>query len=319
MNSTPCNPNASQEVKAVVKYLSELSGKGIIIGQHTKTKAQEELTYLQEVTGKLPALCGFELLAYSPNIRYETCDEECLKEVNENKETLEGAFHWAEKKGLITFTWHWFSPIGGHNKSFYAVNTDFNVPRALIDGTEENKAFISDLDTIAEILKSFRDKHVPIIWRPFHEADGAWFWWGRYGAEVAIGLYRFMYERYTKYHALDNLIWVWNSPLAEGYVGDDVCDVISRDMYPAAHQHTDQAESYRGLAKITPICKITAIGEIGTIPSVTELSVTRIPWTWFMTWCGEHITTERFTDKNELYKAYNCDYAITLDKLPQLY
>jgi len=56
MNDKACNPNATQEVKNVLSYLHEISGNGIITGQHTKTKAQEELTYINKVTGKLPAL-----------------------------------------------------------------------------------------------------------------------------------------------------------------------------------------------------------------------------------------------------------------------
>lgn len=65
INPAPCNDKASNEVKAVLRYLSELSGKGMITGQHTQTTVQKELRYIEEVTGKLPALCGFELLAYS--------------------------------------------------------------------------------------------------------------------------------------------------------------------------------------------------------------------------------------------------------------
>jgi len=319
VNYNPCNQNASPEVKAVLKYMAELPGKGVILGQHTKTRQQEELTYVQEVTGKLPALCGFELLAYSPNINYESCDEECLKEVNDNKDTLKEALKWAEKKGLITFTWHWFSPIGGFDKAFYARNTDFDVPKALIDGTKENIAFISDMDYMAEQLKIFQKKRVPILWRPFHEAEGEWFWWGKHGVGVAKQLYRMMYDRYTNYHHLDNLIWVWNSPRIDGYVGDDVCDVISRDMYPPAHQHTDQKEAYENLCHITQETKIRAIAEIGTIPSVSQLSNSKVPWVWYMTWCGEHVTSEKYTDKEELNRSYHDAYAITLDKLPKLY
>src|SRR5690625_6076485 len=96
MNYKSCNPNAIKEVNDVLKYLNEISGDGIITGQHTKTKAQEELTYIHQVTGKLPALCGFELLAYSPNINYENSDDACLKEVNENKNTLEEAWRSEE-------------------------------------------------------------------------------------------------------------------------------------------------------------------------------------------------------------------------------
>lgn len=319
MNYKPCNQNASPEVKAVLNYLAEISGKGIIIGQHTKTKKQEELSYIWELTGKEPALCGFELLSYSPNIQYHKCGEECLKEVKDNQGTLEEAWKWAERKGLITFTWHWFSPVGGADKAFYAENTNYDASKAIISGTRENIALLSDLDYMAGILQTFREKRIPILWRPFHEADGAWFWWGNKGPEAAKQLYLIMYERFTKVHHLDNLIWVWNSPNIEGYVGDDVCDIISRDMYPPSHLHTDQKEAYMELIQITKENKIAAIAEIGTIVSVPDLSRSNIPWAWYMTWCTEHVMSDNYTDSQELIRAYQHDYAITLEKLPKLY
>src|SRR4051812_15307856 len=98
IHAAPCNPNASEEVKNVLRYLSELSGKGIITGQHTQTTVQKELKYIEEVTGKLPALCGFELLAYSPNINYGDASEACLIEVKENKNTLDNAWDWVLNK-----------------------------------------------------------------------------------------------------------------------------------------------------------------------------------------------------------------------------
>lgn len=316
----PCNPNASRQVKTVMKYLSDISGKGIITGQHTQTTLQPELKYIKEITGKLPALCGFELLSYSPNINYETCDEECLKEINENKNTLQNAWDWARNcNGLITFTWHWFSPFGGFDKAFYSKNTTFDASKAIVDGTDENQAMLSDMDHMAEILKAFCDKNIPIIWRPFHEAEGDWFWWGKKGPDVARQLYLLMYDRYTNYHKLNNLIWVWNSPLSEGYVGDDVVDVITRDLYPPKHQHTDLNNEYEELIKITPSNKLVALGEIGTIPSILNLSKSNIPWAWYMTWSNEYGKTDIFTSKEELNNAYNSDYAITLDKLPKLY
>ena len=318
MSIIPCNHNASSEVKNVLHYLSKLRGEGILTGQHTKTRTQEELTYLKDVTGRQPALCGFELLSYSPNIPYETCNEECLKEIEANKDTLENAWAWAEKKGLITFTWHWFSPLGGTDKSFYAKNTDYDPIKAATEGTEEYRALLSDMDHMAELLKTFCDRRIPILWRPFHEADGIWFWWGRSGPEAAKKLYHIMYERYTKYHGLDNLIWIWNSSDREGYVGDHFCDIISKDIYPQAHHHSDLAEAYKELMRISTEGKPASITEIGTIPSILKLSKTRIPWLWFMTWC-EEILSEKYTYKYELYQAYNHGYAVTLDKLPELY
>ncbi|WP_458127065.1 glycosyl hydrolase [Paenibacillus sp. Z3-2] len=320
MKSIPCNPNASEEVRSVLNYFHEIQGNGIITGQHTQTMAQEELNYIHQVTGKWPALCGFELLGYSPNINYEDSGEECLLEVTENQDTLQKAWEWTQKcRGLLTFTWHWFSPLGGRDKSFYTEHTDFNVSKAITEGTKEYQALLSDMDHMAEILREFCDKRIPILWRPFHEAEGTWFWWGSQGPAIAKELYRIMYERYTKYHNLTNLIWVWNSPLVEGYVGDDVVDIISRDMYPPAHQHTDLRKEYEELVSVTRVPKLAAIGEIGPIPSVRSLSTSRIPWLWFMTWSQDFGKTEKFTTKEELRSAYHCDYAITLDKLPKLY
>ena len=146
MRTIPCNPNAQPEVEEVLDYLAQIEGKGILTGQHTQTMEQPEIWRIREITGKLPAICGFELLSYSPNIRRETADEECLKEVDENTGTLEKAWEWAERGGLMTFTWHWFSPIGGRDKSFYAEKTDYDASRAVIDGTPENEALCHDLD-----------------------------------------------------------------------------------------------------------------------------------------------------------------------------
>ena len=62
-NAVPCNLAAQSGVRNVMEYLAELSGKGIVTGQHTQTREQRELIYIEEVTAKKPALCGFELLS----------------------------------------------------------------------------------------------------------------------------------------------------------------------------------------------------------------------------------------------------------------
>ena len=319
MVTTPCNPHAIKEVRNVMEYLSEIEGKGIITGQHTQTMEQEELLKIQEVTGKLPALCGFELLSYSPNIKLETADEACITEVVRNRETLSKAWAWAEKGGLITFTWHWFSPLGGRDKSFYSENTDFDAERALIEGTPEHIAMCNDLDHMASLLQTFCEKNIPILWRPFHESEGEWFWWGAKGPNTARELYRFMYHYYTETHHLDNLIWVWNSPLVEGYVGDEYCDIISRDIYSPAFTYGDYKIEYDELKSITTIHKGAALAENGILPNVKKLIDNKVPWLWYMTWSGGFVLTEKFNEYTVLKKIYSHDYAITLDKLPKLY
>ena len=316
---TPANPNALPCVHWVMEYLAGLAGNGILTGQHTQTMAQEELHHIEKITGRQPALLGFELLAYSPNINYLETDEACMTEVQNNYGTLKRAWEWAEHKGLITFTWHWFSPLGGHGKSFFTENTDFDADRALTEGTPENRAIISDMDTMAGILRPFCDRQVPILWRPFHESEGKWFWWGSKGPETAARLYRMMYERFTGVHGLNNLIWVWNSPLPEGYPGDDVVDIISRDTYPPAHSHTSHHDKWEELRKITPAEKITLIGEIGSLPDISAVEQDKTGWVSFMAWSGIFCLREDFTDFPTLKAVYSHPYAVTKDRLPVLY
>ena len=58
----PVNQNASPEAAALLNYLEQTAGRGIITGQHTQTNPMEEITYIREITGKQPKLRGFELL-----------------------------------------------------------------------------------------------------------------------------------------------------------------------------------------------------------------------------------------------------------------
>ncbi|MCQ2575896.1 MAG: glycoside hydrolase family 26 protein [Treponema sp.] len=315
MNTKSVNPNAQPEVNKLLEYFNSIEGKAFLTGQHTQTRRQEELELIKKETGKLPALCGFELLSYSPNINLEGATEACITEVMENRNTLEEAWAWVEKGGILTFTWHWFSPIGGEDKAFYTEHTNFDAALALQEGTPENKAFVSDLDHMAEVLKPFCEKHVPILWRPFHECEGIWFWWGAKGLEVARQLYRFMFNYYTKHHHLDNLIWVWNNPKPEGYVGDDYCDIITRDQYPEAHKHESFNDRYLELRAMTKAEKGFAIAETGIIPDGDAVKKDKTPWLWYMTWSKDFCLTENFNSFDALRKLYNCDNAITLDKL----
>lgn len=317
MLTKPCDPKALPCVQSLLEYLASIEGKAILTGQHTQSMGQEELVCIERETGKLPALCGFELLGYSPNVRLETGDEACVAEVLENRGTLEKAWEWAEKGGILTFTWHWFSPLGGRDKSFYMEKTDFDASRVLIEGTPEREAFFHDMDHMAELLRPFCEKNVPILWRPFHECDGKWFWWGAKGQEVARGLFRTMQRYYTQHHHLHNLIWVWNNPHPEGYVGDEYCDIISRDFYPPAHQHSAFEEKWTELKAITTAEKGCAIAETGVIPDGDDLASKGTPWLWYMTWSHGFCLTEEWNSFDALRALYHHPWAITLDKLPQ--
>lgn len=307
----PVNQNATKKAEELLNYLYEVAGKGIITGQHTQTNPMEEVAYIKEKTGYEPKLQGFELLAYSPNINYEDASEACLKEVREAKGTMETALKWAkETDGIVALCFHWFSPIGGRDKAFYTEHTDFDASKVLEEGTEERKAFYADMDVIAEQLKKFYEADIPVLFRPFHEADGTWFWWGAKGDAVGRELYKLMFEYYVNQKRLDNLLWVWNSPAKEGYPGDEYVDVISRDIYLTEKKPTDYKAEYEEMIANTGTKKVAALGEVGYIPDVDMLKESRIPWAFYMTWSKEFCIGEQYNTVAETKKMYESDYAI---------
>lgn len=315
----PVNKNATIEAKKLLNYITNVPGKGIITGQHTQTRGMEEVVKIESLSGKKPALCGFEMLSYSPNIHYEDASIDCTTEVDNNRDTMQNALEWGKDNGIVALTWHWFSPLGGRDKSFYTEHTDFDASKVLIDGTDERKAFYHDLDVIAEQLKKFYDEKIPVLWRPFHESEGTWFWWGAKGPDVARKLYRLVYDYYVNTYHFDNLLWVWNSPLPEGYPGDDIVDIISMDTYAEAGVKTDYKAEYERLIKITSAKKPVALAEIGILPDLSILSESKVPWCYFMTWSTVFIMTENFNTNNDIKEAYTNAYAITHDSTGKIF
>jgi len=309
---TPVNINASEGAKKLLNYLSETAGKAIITGQHTQTVPMEEIGHIYSITGKKPKLRGFELLGYSPNINYKDASEECLTEVYENQGTLQTAMEWAEESdGILTFSFHWFSPLGGRDKSFYAVNTDFDASKVLIEGSPEREAFFHDMKVIADLLIPFCEKDIPILWRPFHESDGDWFWWGAKGPEIAKELYKLMYHYFTDICHLNNLLWVWNCRLKEGYPGDEYVDVISADIYLSEYASTDYRDEYLKLINATTAKKVAALAEVGYLPDIEILEKNHTPWAYYMTWSKEFCIGEKYNSDEQLRKMYESPYAIT--------
>lgn len=307
------NPNACASAKKLLNYLSETAGKAIITGQHTQTKLMEEIDYIRDNTGKEPLLRGFELLAYSPNINYDDASQECLTEVYENRETIETALDWARKtNGIVTLTFHWFSPLGGHDKSFYSKNTDFDAEQVIMENTRERAAFYNDMDVIAHELRKFQKADIPVLWRPFHEAEGDWFWWGAKGPVIASKLYCMMYEYYTNILHLDNLIWVWNCPVKEAYPGDEYVDIVSVDVYLTSYEKTDYHIQYEQLIKETSPNKTVALAEVGYIPDINILEQSHIPWAYYMTWSKEFCIGEQYNSLDNLKSMYDSGYSLCM-------
>jgi mannan endo-1,4-beta-mannosidase len=225
ISTTPVNPNANSDARALLKYLGSIYGKHILSGQQD----QANLDWVTTNVGKSPAILGVDLMDYT----------ESRISRGASSQDANHALAFAAKGGIVTFVWHWGAPTGLYDtedhrwwSGFYTDATDFDIDTALADTMNANYTLlIRDIDTIAVELKKLQDAGVPVLWRPLHEAEGAWFWWGAKGPEPCKKLWRILYERLTVHHGLNNLIWVWNSVRPAWYPGDDVVDIVSADTY----------------------------------------------------------------------------------------
>lgn len=315
VEKTLINPNATNETKALISYLVDSFGEKLLSGQQEYPNTRPgDIEYIYETTGKYPAVLGLDFIDNSPSrVEYGASADETPV-----------AIDWWNKGGIVAFTWHWNAPKDlldepGNEwwRGFYTEATTFDVEYALNHPeSEDYKLLIRDIDVIAGELKKLQEADVPVLWRPLHEAEGGWFWWGAKGPEPTKELWRLMYDRMTNYHNLNNLIWVWNSIEENWYPGDEYVDIVSFDSYPGEYNYSPMSSQYEALKELSNNKKIIAMAENGPIPDPDLLELYHANYSWFSTWNGDVLKNQNSVE--HLKKVYNHDYVITLDEMPNL-
>ncbi|MCU0353480.1 MAG: glycoside hydrolase family 26 protein [Cytophagales bacterium] len=182
--------------------------------------------------------------------------------------------YW-KKGGLVTVSWHADNPwTDGYNVRFNSV-TNKNIINltALTKNAPASAArtnYRNELQQVAQALLTLKNAGVVVIWRPFHEMNGDWFWWGinEYGDKQTntqdyVALWRDMHETFTQEYGLDNLIWVyspavkmdWNASVQAYYPGNAYVDLVGQDVYAAAPDIPDYT-TLAALGKPVVLCEI---------------------------------------------------------------
>lgn len=278
----PVNKNATKEVKDLLAYLYEINGKFMLSGQHNYNSDLNTFSdTARRITGKYPALWGTDFILWGDKDLGQNIVNESIKKSREGY--------------LVTLMWHQGRPTDqppyDWKKSIQGKLTAAEWTQLTTPGTAMNKKWLAQIDVIAGYLKQLQDAHVPVLWRPYHEMNGVWFWWGnKKGPEGIAKLYKMMYDRYTNYHHLNNLIWVWGAnslrdiPEDEAYhykdyyPGAGYVDILGTDVYHFDYEQSDYNELL-ALAAGKPI----ALTENGELPNPTVLKH-QPKWLWFMTW-----------------------------------
>ena len=140
---------------------------------------------------------------------------------------------------VITISWHARNPLSGGS----AWDTTAGTVTSILPGGSKHIVFKQWLDKVASFLQQCKDNKgnaIPVLFRPFHELTGNWFWWCKNVCTPAEfkQLWHFTVSYLQNEKKLHNLIYVYNtagfySPeeFMERYPGDDAVDVLSMDAY----------------------------------------------------------------------------------------
>lgn len=286
-NCEPVNPNATPEARALLKTLCATSGNGILTGQHNfPNQRAQDTDKVFAITGKYPAIWGSD---------FGFTDGEDKDSILHRDLMIEEAKKQAAAGSIIYLCWHMLRPTEDEpgkpgeswRGSVQARLTDDQWLELITSDTPLHQRWEHYIDTAAGYLKQLQEAHIPVLWRPMHENNGGFFWWGgRPGPAGTAQLYREVYARMVYVHHLDNLIWVWNQngPAPTGeflqfFPGRQFVDVVSYDNY------RDLGERYYHEIMDLADGKPVALGEVGRPPSADVLKA-QPKWVWFMVWGG---------------------------------
>ena len=294
-----CNANAIPAAQRLYDCICSLEGKRCLTGQMESGwcgTTEHEINYLLMRTGRMPAIRGLDFID------------------NDFQGVVRRCVDWHARGGIVTICWH--TGVDFASSYMQSKEDELDWENAFVEGTEAHRALLQGMDRAVPYLKRLQRMNIPVLWRPFHEMDGKWFWWGRGGAEGFVKLWRLMVDRYTNVHGLNNLIWVLGfsdapGDLAPWYPGDDCVDILGGDSY----QGGAQGELYRKCAAIAPEGMPICYHENGEIPTQKQMQEENAPWVWFMTWHTRWLTSDEFNTDEKLREVYRDPYFVTLNSV----
>lgn len=294
------NPSATAKTVAVHNFLVQEYGKHILSGAMTNVNNNNDFPdWIYSLTGKYPAIVGYDFI-HLPESGQNWIDY---------TDITPATTQW-QAGGLVSYMWHWRVPTDeqawkDHDYNRYGARvpgddvdgpTDFDIERALQEGTWEHEFILEDLDKVSAIFKQLEAAGIPVLWRPLHEAagsykhNGAWFWWGAKGGEATKELWKLMYDRIVNVNGVNNLIWVWTAQYEEGYTdrmiadypGNEYVDAVGTDIY--ADNDDSQVAAYSALASMTGGKKLVAVTETGRVQNPDKCMADGAGWSWFNIW-----------------------------------
>lgn len=266
----------TKETECLLNYLHSLKNSNkILFGHHLSNVERRtgsdwskpwDKTYsdIYEVAGSMPAVFSFDF----------------GRGIHEATEHCKAIYSWG---GIITFSWHAKNPFTGGGFRDLGGNA---VGELFKKGTQANKIWTAQLDEIAKEFNNLKYKGVkiPVIFRPFHEHTGAWFWWGfgNCSGEEYVEAWRYTID-YLRGKGVDNMLVAYSPSkpalneqniayTRNTYPGDEYVDIIGFDQYDL--NHLDLVRDARFVVEMAEKHdKVAAITEFGNRKGINEETI----------------------------------------------
>ena len=283
----PCDKEATVETINLYNNLFSLQEKGIMFGQQdalaygVNWKYEEGRSDIKDITGDHPAIYGWDLGGTEHN---------ALNDIDgvpfDKMKRWIGEIY--DRNGVNTISWHMDNPFTGKNAWDITPNSFASI---LPNGSKHElyKKWLDNSIVFFNSIKGKDGKKVPILFRPFHELTGTWFWWCQNNAtpEQFKEVWKFTVEYYQS-KGVHNLIYVYNTSdfnskeeFMKYYPGDDYVDMISFDKY----LYNDPTKDNSFVEKCQLQFKIMdeIANERGKITAFAETGYEQIPYDKFWT------------------------------------
>jgi len=261
----------------VLEYLRQISGTATVAGQHNREPLARPTRWTDEVrrlTETSPGLYGGDF-AFSG--------------VADRPRLVAAAIAQWRAGSLVTLMWHMCPPGLGQTCDWkhdvQSRLTDAQWTELTTAGTPLNRAWTAQVDAVVPYLRQLQAAGVEVLWRPLHELNDRWAWWGgRPGPAGSSALFRMFHDHLTAL-GLTNLVWVWSvsdadvDRAADYDPGERYADVVGLDAWAGAFPNPHSYDLVRRIAGRRPI----ALTEVGTVPTPTQLAA-QPRWVYFMVW-----------------------------------
>lgn len=269
----------STETKALLNALKSLNGEYILVGHQDATaygvdwSAESGRSDVKSTSGTYPAVYGWDVghleigkSANLDNVAFDLMRTRIIEAYG--------------RGGVNTISWHATNPINGQS----AWDTTRHSVREILPGGKHHETYNDYLGKLAVFFKTLKTDDgtaVPIIFRPFHEHTGSWFWWGTEFCtpQEYVALWRYTVDYLRNKNGLNSLLFAYSSGTIESeahylarYPGDDYVDIMGFDDYCMGNETAYRGRMANSLRVLTKIAK-----ERDKVAAITETGYEQIP------------------------------------------